>query len=101
DLSQADDAEEMVAKLMTGGAVVTVPDAAGQLPCGRRDRARQRDDGSDHQLRDGVRVFAGKADNRDSAPACRIRVNVVDAARSLRDELQARRALDHAPGDPV
>ena len=90
-----------MAQLVARGAVVALPDAARASRGVRRHGARQRDHEADHQLGDRVRVFAGHVDDGDAARARGLHVDVVGAARPLRDQLELRRRVDHAPGDAV
>ena len=101
DFPESDDTEAVVAELVASGAVLAIPDSAHELARICRHGARERDRESDHQLCDRIGVRTGKIEDGDSSLARRRVIDVVGAARPLRDELEARRAIDHPPRDAI
>ena len=101
DFAESDDAEAVVAELVASGAILAIPDSLHELARVCRYSARERNHEPDHQLGDGIGVRAGKIEDGDSALASRHVIDVVSAARTLRDEGEPRRAIDHPPRDAI
>jgi len=97
DVAVSDDAEDIVTHFVAGGAVVAVPRSLLHLSRVERERAREHDHLADDHLGDGVRVDAGEVNERDVALGECVEIDVVDAARALRDQLEGRRFREHLP----